>query len=125
MAVAHDIALTVYPISVRHYYFAGNWQICVGQDDPVKLDLQIALSERSARFLSRFQVALQVAVPWEDRSPKLLKTAEVAQNRVADVSSGRGEIGFVQGTVQKRSGRYDDFLSAYARLAQKEDKTTK
>jgi hypothetical protein len=71
------------------------------------------------RFLSCFQVALQIAVPWEDRSPKLLKIAEVAQNRVADVSSGRRETGFVQGTVQKRSGRHNDFLSAYARLAQK------
>jgi hypothetical protein len=121
---AHElvIALTVYPISVRHNYFAGNWHICVGQADPVKLDLQISLSEEVPRFLSRFQVALQVAAPWEDRSPKLLKTAEAAQNRVADVSSGRGEIGFVQGTVQKRSGRHNDFLSAYARLAQKKTK---
>src|SRR5580693_1659466 len=119
MAVAHDIALTVHPISVRHNYFAGNSHICVGQDDPVKLDLQIPLSEEVPRFLSCFQMALQIAVPWEDRSPKLLKTAEVAQNRVAYVSSGRGEIGFVQGTVEKRSGRHNDFLSAYARLAQK------
>jgi hypothetical protein len=85
MAVTHDIALTVYPISVRHNYFAGNSHICVGQDDPVKLDLQIPLSEEVPRFLSCFQVALQIAVPWEDRSPKLLKIAEVAQNRVSDV----------------------------------------
>src|SRR6202021_4066595 len=122
MAVAHDIALTVYPISVRHNYFAGNSHICVGQDDPLKLDLQIPLSEEVPRFLSRFEVALQIAVPWEDRSPKLLETAEVAQNRVADVSRGRGEIGFVQGTVQKRSGRNNDFLSANARLPKKKKK---
>jgi hypothetical protein len=119
MTMAYDIALTVHPIPVRHNYFAGNWHICVGQDDPVKLDLQISLSEEVTRFLSPFQVALQVAAPRDDRSLKLLTSAEVAQNRVADVSSSRGEIGFVQGTVEKRSGRHNDFLSAYARLAQK------
>src|ERR1700752_362904 len=122
MAAAHDIALTVYLIAMRHDDFAGNWDICVGQADPVKLDLQIPLSEEMPRFRGRFQVTLQVAISGEDRSPKLLKTAEVAQNRVADVISGRGEIGFVQGAVEKRSGRHNDSLSAYARLAQKKTK---
>jgi hypothetical protein len=48
-----------------------------------------------AGLLSRFEVALQVATSGEDRSPKLLKTAEVAQNRVTDLGSSGGEIRFV------------------------------
>jgi hypothetical protein len=119
---AHElvIALTVYPISVRHNYFAGNWHICVGQADPVKLDLQISLSEEVPRFLSRFQVALQVAAPWEDRSPKLLKTAEVAQNRVADVSRNWVRLEY-SGEAFRQAQRFPERVCP---SGTEEDKTT-
>jgi hypothetical protein len=95
MAAAHDVALTVHPISVRHDDFAGDRYICIREADPVKLNLQISFADKMAGLLSRFEVALQVATSGEDRSPKLLKTAEVAQNRVTDLRRSGGEIRFV------------------------------
>jgi hypothetical protein len=101
MAAAHDVALTVHPISVRHDDFAGDRYICIGEADPVKLNLQISLADKMAGLLNRFEVALQVATSGEDRSPKLLKTLRL--HKTGSPTSAVAEEKFGSSSVQWRS----------------------
>jgi hypothetical protein len=121
MTVAHDIALTVDLISMRLDDLAWDRYIRVGQADPVKLDLQKPLTDKTPRFLGCFEVALQIATSGENRFPELLKTSELAQNRVTNLGGLGGEIRFVECAVEKRSSRYNDFLGPCARLTQQKE----
>jgi hypothetical protein len=121
MSVADDIPLTVDPICTRCDHFGVDWQVCVGQADPVEVKLHISLSDEMPRLLIRFEVALHVATSGEDRFPEFLKAIEMAQNRITNIGSSRREIRFVQSAMEKRSGRNYHFLGSRFYVAKQEE----
>jgi hypothetical protein len=121
MAVAHDIALTVDLKPMRQDDLAWDGHICVGQTDAVKLNLNVSLSEKVAGLLGCFKMTLQVAATREDGPSELLKATEITQDRIADLRGRRGEIRFVERTVKKGSGRYNDFLGPCTPLKQEKE----
>src|ERR1035438_5043249 len=97
-------------------------QIAGRQPDAIELQLQISLAPEVARILGCFEMSDKITSARKGLPTKLGHSAKVAQNRIPDIDGGRGEIRFVEGTLQKSTGGQDDIPCAGAQAQRKDGK---
>src|SRR5580704_8114353 len=110
MAFSDDIALTIDPVSPQSDHLAGHRHICVRQSNSIEFHSQVSLAKEVTRLTIGLQMPLQIAAARKRNAAKLLHAAQMAEHRIADVGGSRGEVWFVDGAMQQRSCRYEDFL---------------
>ena len=97
-------------------------KIAAGQADAIELQLQVALAPEVAGILGRLEMADQVASAGKGLLAELGDAAQMAEHGIADVGRGGGEVGFIEGTLQKSTGGQDDIARAGAQAQAKNEK---
>ena len=123
MSFAVDLALFVDFVAAGRDDLGLKGQIAGGQADAIELQLQISLAPEVARILGGIEMSDKIASAGKSLLSKLGHSAQVAQHGIADIDCGRGEIGFVEGTLQKSTGGQDDIPCAGAQAQRKTGKT--
>ena len=114
VAFAFDVALFIDFVTAGADDLRVERQVAAGQADAIELQLQISLAEEVAGIFGRFEVADQIASTRKSLLAELSHAAQVAKHGIADIGCGRGEIGFIQGALQKSAGGQDNFPCAGA-----------
>ena len=114
MSFAVDLALLVDFVAAGGDDFGLERQVAAGKADAIELHLQISLAPEVAGILGGFEMADKIASAGKSLLTELGDSAQVAENGVADIDGGRGEIRFVEGALQKSTGGQDNVPCAGA-----------
>jgi hypothetical protein len=114
MSFAVDLALFVDFVAAGRNDLGFKGQIPGGETDAIELQFQITLAPEVTRILRGIEMTDQVAAAGKSLLAKLGDTAQVAEHGIANVDGGRGQIGFIEGALQKSTGGQNDVPRAGA-----------
>ena len=105
IAVAEDVALFIHFLALGCDESGVEVGVCIGQADVIENDVEIAFTDEVAGLLGCFEVAAEVGAARECGATELGELAEVAEDRVANLSGFRGDRTVVYGAVEQGSCR--------------------
>src|SRR5690242_16825085 len=114
MSFALDLALFVDAVTTGRNDLGFQREIAAGQANAIELQLHRSLAPKVARILGCFEMSDEVASARKRLLTEFGLRAQVAKYGVPDVDRGRGEVGFIQGTLQKSTGGQDNVPCAGA-----------
>jgi hypothetical protein len=121
MSFAVDLPLLIDFVAACGDDFGLERQVAARNADAIELQLEISLAPEVAWILGCFEMADEIATARKSLLTELGDSAQVAKNGIPDIDGGRGEVRFVEGTLQKSTSGQDDIPCAGAQAQRKDN----
>src|ERR1051326_4236249 len=112
VALAIDLALFIDFVAASGDDLGLERKVSAGDADAIKRDLQVSLAPEVAGIFGGFQVTDEIASAGKGLLAEFSDSAKMAENGIADVNGGCGEIGLIHSALQEGTGGPDKITCA-------------